>query len=265
MTVAAFMDLALYHPEFGYYARADQRSGRAGDFFTSVDVGPLFGELLEIQLAEMAGILNSTFQIPNCDLVEVGAGNGRLSADILRVARDRDRAFYDSLRLHLVEASAAARAAQQTTLADVADRLASSSASLPSSFEGVLIANEWLDALPTHQVVMREDGLREIYVEAAVGRPFQGRHVGGPERPALRTMEDAPSTPALAEYLERLGVQLEPGWRVEINLRAVEWIRDAAHRLRRGFIVLIDYGHDARELYSPTHPAGTLTTFRGHR
>src|SRR4029079_12222635 len=60
MTVAAFMDLALYHPTLGYYARAAQRSGRAGDFFTSVDVGPLFGDLLEIQIAEMADLLQST-------------------------------------------------------------------------------------------------------------------------------------------------------------------------------------------------------------
>src|SRR5262245_53459805 len=111
MTVAAFMDLALYHPELGYYARADQRSGRAGDFFTSVDVGPLFGELLAIQIAEMARILHSKFQIPNFDLVESGAGNGRLSADILRATRERDPASYASVQLHLVEASAAARAA----------------------------------------------------------------------------------------------------------------------------------------------------------
>src|SRR2546422_3068200 len=113
MTVAAFMDLALYHPDFGYYARAAQRSGRAGDFFTSVDVGPLFGELLEIQLAEMSDILGGHMGPPlhdvgadqrprpsergwgpasreEClgpfDLVEAGAGNGRLSADILHAA-----------------------------------------------------------------------------------------------------------------------------------------------------------------------------------
>ena len=58
---------------------------------------------------------------------------------------------------------------------------------------------------------------------------------------------------------------LEPGWRAEINLRAVDWIRDAARRLRRGFIILIDYGHEARELYSATHATGTLTTFAQHR
>src|SRR5258708_16526913 len=164
MTVAAFMDLALYDSEHGYYARAAQRSGRAGDFFTSVDVGPLFGEVLEVQLAEMSRILNSKFQIPNFDLVEAGAGNGRLSADILRAAKRRDPDFYESIRVHLVEVSAGARDAQVATLGEVAERLASSGPALPESFEGVLVANELLDALPVHQVVMREDGLREIYV-----------------------------------------------------------------------------------------------------
>ncbi|OLC83384.1 MAG: hypothetical protein AUH72_04545 [Acidobacteria bacterium 13_1_40CM_4_65_8] len=321
MTVAAFMDLALYHPELGYYARADQRSGRAGDFFTSVDVGPLFGELLEIQLAEIASILQATAEVAEnaerihhnsarsarsavaFDLVEAGAGNGRLSADILRAARERDRAFYDTIQLHLVEASAGARAAQRATLADVAERLASSDASFPCSFDGVVIANELLDALPVHQVVMREEGLRETYVisqrrsvldtperhgaRASASdslEPLRGAGAeqqrrgwgpgavrdGGAPRDVknddgLTVIEGPPSTPKLAEYLARLGIELEAGWRVEINLRAVEWIRDAARRLRRGFIILIDYGHEARELYSPTHAAGTLTSYSGHR
>ena len=99
------MDLALYHSEFGYYARAAQRSGRAGDFFTSVDVGAMFGDLLEIQIAEMAELLaaitaegegraeSTAFSadpaVSVFDLVEAGAGNGRLSSDILRAARRR--------------------------------------------------------------------------------------------------------------------------------------------------------------------------------
>ena len=249
------MDLALYDCELGYYARAAQRSGRAGDFFTSVDVGSLFGELIEVQLAEI-------FQIPDLglqifDLVEAGAGNGRLSADILRAAKAHHPDFYDGIRLHLVEASAPARAAQAATLGDVADRLAFSEPVLPESFEGVLIANELLDALPVHQVVMRESGLREIYV--ATSDEPRTTH-----RERLVTIEGPPSTPDLAAYLARVGVTLEPGWRAEINLRAVDWIRDAARRLRRGFMILIDYGHDARELYSAAHSTGTLTTFTKH-
>ena len=269
LTVAAFMDLALYDSELGYYARTARRSGRAGDFFTSVDVGPIFGELVEAQLAEMASILDSTFQIPDFDLVEAGAGNGRLAADILASARRHHPTFYESLRLHLVEASGEARAAQHATLGDLTDRLASSGPALPASFEGVLLANELLDAFPVHQVVMRAHGLREVYVDSATrGRTRDGPgSVPGltPESAALRLVEGPPSTPALADYLDRLGVTLEPGWRAEINLRAVDWIREAARRLRRGFIILIDYGHEARELYSPTHAAGTLTTFARHQ
>ena len=255
------MEAALYDPESGYYARAAQRSGRAGDFFTSVDVGPLFGELLERQIAEMADILRSTTSAEHAprtspdgrapqatvDVVEAGAGNGRLAADVLRAARSRDPDWYDRIRLHLVEASPAARAAQGGVLGELGDRLASSSANLPHSFEGILFANELLDALPVHQVVMRAQGLREVYVDA---------------NRMLR--EGPPSTPALADYLACLGIALEPGWRVEINLRAVEWVRDAARRLRRGFLILIDYGHEARELYSSAHAGGTLTSFTRH-
>jgi SAM-dependent MidA family methyltransferase len=246
MTVAAFMDLALYHPSFGYYARSTRRSGAAGDFFTSVDVGAIFGELLETQIAEMAALLSSHGR-ETIDLVEAGAGNGRLSADILQALRLNHRRIYDRLRLHLVEASPAARDGQRSALGETAERLASSSEKLPAHIDGIIFANEFLDALPTHQVVMREDGLREIYV-----------------RPDLSLHEGPLSTSALAEYLQRLQVKLEPGWRVEVNLRAVDWIRDLARRLDRGFVILIDYGHEARELYSVGHSNGTLTTFARH-
>jgi SAM-dependent MidA family methyltransferase len=260
LTVAAFMDLALYDPGFGYYARAAQRSGRAGDFFTSVDVGPLFGELLEVQIAEMFDLIAGAADDASFDLVEAGCGNGRLSADILRTARQRHPSFYRAIRLHLVEASAAARSAQQSTLDDVGERLESSGPRLPDSFEGVLIANELLDAMPVHQVVMRDEGLREIYVTTR--HRDRGHDSSGD---MLHLVEGPLSTPALEDYLDRLGVALEPGWRAEINLHAVEWIREAARSLRRGFMILIDYGHEARELYSPSHAAGTLTSFNRHR
>ena len=85
-----------------------------------------------------------------------------------------------------------------------------------------------------------------------------------PREAPCDTIEGPPSTPELAAYLDRLGIALEPGWRAEINLRACEWIRTAARRLARGFIIVIDYGHEARELYSVTHAGGTLTTFARH-
>jgi SAM-dependent MidA family methyltransferase len=255
MTVAAFMDLALYHPQLGYYARAARRSGRAGDFLTSVDVGSIFGALLALQIEEMFDILSASFSpdaAPSVSLVEAGAGDGRLSADILRILRQRSADRARHVQLHLVEASAAARSAQRETLGDVADALVSSSPSLPASFEGVLLANELLDAFPVHQVVMGATGLQETYVVEAGG----GR---------LETIEGPLSTPALVDYFASNGTTLEPGWRAEVSLRAMDWVRQAARSLQRGFIVIIDYGHEASELYSVSHASGTLTTFSNHR
>jgi SAM-dependent MidA family methyltransferase len=139
---------------------------------------------------------------------------------------------------------------------------------VPDGIEGVVFANELLDAFPVHQVVMRDDGLREVYVDCRADlfdRPrsdLRRADFSGP--PRLRLREGPPSTPALAEYLDRLHIELEPGWRAEINLRAVEWVRAVAQRLRRGFIILIDYGHEAHQLYSASHSSGTLTTFTRH-
>jgi SAM-dependent MidA family methyltransferase len=199
--------------------------------------------LLAEQIAEMAGHLAAD----RFALVEAGAGNGRLSADVLHTLSRRHPDVYERVALHLVERSPAARDAQAAVLGPAAEKLTSSADSLPDRFEGVLLANELLDALPVHQVVQRSDGLREIYVSAEGGR--------------LRTVEGPLSDPELAAYLARIDVRLEPGWTVEINLKAVEWVRDAARRLTRGFIILIDYGHHAGELYSASHSGGTLTTF----
>ncbi len=121
ISFAEFMDISLYHPELGYYARAAQKTGRAGDFFTSVDVGPIFGELLAKQFAEMWRILQTQSPIPNLqslrfDLVEAGAGSGRLARDVLDAAKRTDSEFYAAIRLSLVEQSPAARAAQVETL-----------------------------------------------------------------------------------------------------------------------------------------------------
>ncbi len=246
LTFADYMKLALYHPEHGYYSRAEKRSGRAGDFFTSVDLGPLFGELLAGQFAEMWRILG----ILEFDLVEVGAGSGWLSRDILDAAKTSDPAFYASLRLQLVECSRKARASQPETLVQHIDRLAASLPSLPIAVSGAIFANELLDALPTHLVVMTESGLRETFVDA-VGDQLVKRT--GPL-----------STPDLETYFTHLDLKPDPGWCGEVNLSAIAWVQEAARKLQRGFLLLIDYGHDARELCSETHSTGTLTTYRHH-
>jgi SAM-dependent MidA family methyltransferase len=247
ITVAEYMELALYHPEHGYYARASRRSGRAGDFFTSVDVGPLFGQMLARQFVEMWLILDrGAF-----DLVEAGAGDGRLASDILDAAVRYHADFYEAIRLHLVERSPAARARHHAVLGVHASRPAASAATLPEKVSGVIYANELLDALPVHVVRMTQDGLREIWIDLDGDR--------------LHEIDRAPSTPDLSEYLERVGTALLPGARAEISLSALTWITTAARALDRGFLVIIDYGHEAEELYSGSHATGTLAGFRAHR
>ena len=250
LTVAAFMEMALYHPELGYYTRAPRRTGRAGDFYTSVDVGPQFGALLAAQIDEMRRVHAGGDGATGFDLVEVGAGNGQLARDVLDAAASAYPALHAAARLTLVETSPAARGAHAETLGPHRDRLHASTAVLPERVSGVIVANELLDALPTHAMTMTEDGLQEVYVDADGGSFFER---AGP-----------PSSPALAGYLDRLGVTPAPGWRGEVNLAAVDWVRNASRSLTRGFLILIDYGHPARELYAGHHASGTLTTFQRH-
>ncbi len=251
LTVADFMALALYAPGAGYYARAVQRSGRTGDFFTSVDAGPWFGRLLAARFGAWLQELEDRGGSDHWDLVEAGAGNGRLSRDVLDALSASHPDLYRRTTLHLVERSEAARAAQAVTLSGHAALLGRTGPAFPARVAGIIYANELLDAFPVHVVSGTEGGLAEIYVDALA----DGRLV---ER------QGPPSTPALATYLNRLGVTLAPGHRGEINLEALTWMRDTASRLSRGYLVLIDYGHDAASLYSPERPAGTLATFHRH-
>ena len=269
---AEFMELSLYHPELGYYARAAQKTGRAGDFFTSVDVGAIFGELLAKQFAEMWRVMENgesgvgrgfsqnsakTPPDPVFDLVEAGAGNGRLARDVLDAARRVDPEFYSAIRLSLIEQSPAARAAQRKTLGPHAALLGHSAVELPEDVRGVIFANELLDALPTHAVAMTRDGLREVFVDLA---PSTSSRRSGHFVERLQK----PSTPRIADYLARAGAVMPQGARAEVNLAAEDWLKRAATNLRKGFVLIIDYGHEEAELYGGAHATGTLTSFKHH-
>ena len=104
--------------------------------------------------------------------------------------------------------------------------------------------------MPTHAVVMTENGLREVFVDLT-GNRFVERF-------------EELTTPRIAEYLARAGAEMHVGWRAEVNLGAEDWMKSAAESLRRGFIVIIDYGHEERDLYNATHSAGTLTSYKQH-
>ena len=247
VTFAEFMRECLYHPVHGYYSRPSAR--RFGDYYTSVDVHPIFGRLLARQLAEMWELLGSPRPFL---VVEAGAGVGRLAGHILDFSAREFPEFYAALEYVAVERSAARRAEHATHLAaHFAARRVSSADELPRAIAaGCIFSNELLDALPVHRVVMERGTLREVFVALGNG--------GLVEVPAKL------STPALEQYFQEQGIILADGQQAEVCFEACDWMERAGNALERGFLLTIDYGHEARALYDERHNRGTLLAYRGH-
>ncbi|MFO0774723.1 MAG: SAM-dependent methyltransferase [Nitrospiraceae bacterium] len=262
MTVARFMDLALYHPDWGYYMGQGTydvrpRIGFAGDFYTSSDVHPVVGWALAGQLDQIDRLLTSPESIT---VVEVGAGKGLLARDILSACETRFPSLFRRLRYVLIDRSPAHRAMQRETLAPWLDRTAPAAqiiwhddlSDLPqNSVTGLVLSNELVDAFPVHRVQM----LNGTLVEHRIGLTDD----------RLTVETGALSTPALAEYFHRIGVTLADGAIADVNLQAADWIQTVASVLRQGFVITIDYGHSAKDLYGSERRQGTLRSYSKHR
>jgi SAM-dependent MidA family methyltransferase len=253
---AEFMRECLYHPEHGYYSRAGSPGTFSvngaqgfGDYYTSVDVHAIFGRLLARQLAEMWQLLGS----PRPFLaVEAGAGVGRLAAHILDFAARELPEFYGATEYIAVERSTARRAEHAARLAlHFAERRVSTAAEISSAIPaGCIFSNELLDALPTHRVAMEDGRLREVFV--------------GLEGERFTDVLHEPSTPLIERYFREHGITLQEGQHAEVCLDACRWIEGVGRAIGRGFVMTIDYGHEARALYDERHNRGTLLAYRNH-
>jgi SAM-dependent MidA family methyltransferase len=245
---AEFMRECLYHPVHGYYSHVSNR--KLGDYYTSVDVHPIFGRLLARQFAEMWEQLGSPRPFV---LVEAGAGVGRLAGQILDFSARALPEFHAALEYVAVERSSARRAEHAPRLAHhVAAGRASSDAEIPRTIPtGCLFSNELLDALPVHRVAVEHGALREICVGVEGARFVEVRR--------------EPSTPALERYFHEQGITLEEGQQAEVCFEACDWIESAGRALQRGFVLTIDYGREANALYSEHHNRGTLLAYRNHK
>jgi len=247
ITFAEFMRECLYHPAHGYYSRASAR--RFGDYYTSVDVHPIFGRLLARQFAEMWEMLGSPSPFV---VAESGAGVGRLAGHILDFSARALPKFCASLQYIAVERSGARRAEHAARLADhAAAGRASSASEIPRAISaGCIFSNELLDALPVHRVIVENGALRELYVGFESGR--------------FNEVIGKPSTPALERFFHEQGITLEERQQAEVCFEACDWIESAGRALERGFVLTIDYGHEARALYDENHNRGTLLAYRDH-
>jgi len=248
ISFAEYMRECLYHPQCGYYSKGESR--RLADFYTSVDVHPIFGRLLARQLAEMWESLGKPREFA---AVEAGAGTGRLAAQILNFAAQKLPDLYGALRYSAVEQSAARRERQRETLRTYLENgKAESAADLPREIPfGCIFSNELLDAFPAHRVVVNGGALREVYVG------FDGA--------AFTEELGVPTSPEIGRYFDEQQIALREGQQAEVNLEACRWIVEVARRLVRGFVLTVDYGHEAEELYNERHMRGTLLAYSEHR
>ncbi len=229
ITFAAFMERALTEPGLGYYATSDLRPTRVGDFLTAPELHPFFGRCVGRALAARWQGLGSPEPFP---VLEFGAGRGTLARSV------RDGLAADGLTL--------ARALDWRPT-DLPGRHPSPE---PLGGTGAVVANEYLDALPVHRLVVRDGEPREAWVT--------WRDDG------FAWVEGKLSTPSLMEPIEAAGIRLREGQVVEVRPGVAAWVADVARILTRGLLVVIDYGHETEELYGPRRLAGSLVTYQGH-
>jgi len=248
ITFAEYMRECLYHPAHGYYSQPESR--RFADYYTSVDVHPIFGRLLARQFAEMWEQLGRP---PRFQLVEAAAGTGRLASHILDFVQMKLPEFYEALDYVAVERSTA-RCAQlrQRLQSHIQRGRCQTSIEMPGTVPvGCIFSNELLDALPVHRVVQESGHLREIFVTS------DGTTFSDVRMPL--------STCAISDYFAAQEITLIEEQQAEVGLEACDWITEIGRRLDRGFVVTIDYGHEAVDLFDAHHMAGTALAYANHR
>ena len=257
ITFAEYMDLVLYHPEYGYYSSPVVDIGKKGDFFTSVALGKDFGELLAIQLQEMWQKLGypKLFTV-----VEMGAGNGNLAKDILSYWSSNNPEIIAHLQYIIVEKSLSLKQIQQRALQEFNGRIDLKWQSweylLDDSLVGCCFSNELIDAFAVHQVMIDNDKLQEIYLTV--------------ENDSIKEIQDDVSTEYIYKYFDLVAIDwtnkdYPKNYRTEVNLAALDWLNTVSKKLQQGYILTIDYGYPAVKYYHPQRSQGTLQCYYQHR
>lgn len=254
ITFADYMDLVLYHPKKGYYSSAQIDIGSQGDFFTSSSLGSDFGELLAEQFKEMSAVLNSS---DSFTLVEVGAGTGSLAADILHYFKIQYPDFYQNIKYIIVEESQGLIAEQKHKLQEFEIVTWKSWQDITdNSIVGCIFSNELIDAFPVHQIVVEDQTVKEIYLTW--------------ENNQIKEIIDNISSSRLLEYFQLVDIDLTrddypENYRTEVNLKALDWLQVVTNKIKKGYLLTIDYGYSASKYYHPQRYQGTLNCYYQHR
>jgi SAM-dependent MidA family methyltransferase len=235
-----FMEMCLYYPECGYYTSAQEKFGTRGDYYTSPHLTPAFGAAIARQLEQMWEMSGKDI----FTIVEYGAGTGMLCQDVLNCLR-HNPAFYERLQYCIIEKSPVMRRREQQCLGEKVRWIDSIDEIAPVI--GCVLSNELIDNFSVHQVVMH-DVLMEVFVDYDNGF-----------KEVLK-----PASRALCEYFGELGVTLPRGFRTEVNLEVIAWLKSVASSLSKGFVLTIDYGCLSDDLYREFRQDGTLICYNKH-
>ena len=249
MPFVRFMELALYHPQYGYYTDPNRAQiGRSGDFYTSVSVGALFGQLLAQQFEQMWEILG---QPRPFHILEQGAHEGRLAIDVLLWLKQCRPALFSETVYHFVEPSPTLRARQEIRIAEASLSGQVHWTPSPAVETGLWFSNELVDSFPVHRVCHREGHWHESHVV------WENESFGWRDLPITNS--------ELAKAVEQLPLPAIEGYATEINLAARTWMSKIAGAVQRGFFLTIDYGYLEEAYYHPQRSAGTLTGYHHHQ
>jgi SAM-dependent MidA family methyltransferase len=242
-----FMELALYHPDGGYYMSDSTRIGPEGDYYTASHLHPIFGWLLAVQLDEVNRIMNHPQKFT---ILEIGAGKGYIAEGIIDYILTR-LCWKEGWRYIIIEKNPFATAAQRKVLGRYSGLLEwKTKLSQVAPFCGCVLSNELIDAFPVHLLQMGKQP-REIYVGLSA-RGFE-------------QIDDDLSTDDLAAYIERYEIPRVTGYRTEANLKIKEYLTSLNQILCQGVVITIDYGYAAREYYDPQRRTGTLLCYSNHQ
>jgi SAM-dependent MidA family methyltransferase len=252
ITFRDWIEAALYHPQYGYYCKTEKtRWGREGDYRTSPERTQLFAATFAHYFASLDAQLGTpdTFTV-----VEAGAGGGYFAHSLLASMRERFQQLYSRMNYLIDELSGESSNVSTERLTEFTDKVRPAKLEDVAPVEsGVVFGNELLDAFPVHRVTVQERQLREFYVGVNSSNEFEWQ---------LRPV----STTAIERYFSDAGVFPSEGQIAEVNLEIDRWLALVASKLTSGFVVLVDYGADASDLFtSPHYSDGSLRAFRSHQ
>ena len=251
LSFCRFMELALYHEEYGYYTDPSRsRVGKNGDFATSVSVGAAYGRLLAIRIHQ---VWEAHGRPQIFSVLEIGPEDGSLALDILKAARQRDSEFYQSLHYTACEPGARKREALAKSFAATGEpnlRVIAAPSEAKAEY-GIVLGNEVLDALPVHLVRWSGSSWEEMYV--------------GLKNDKLVWTISSCSEGPLSHHLSKLPVDLPAGYTTEVSLNLFPLIKELADTFEDSLLLLVDYGFERSEYYHPDRCEGTLQTYTRHQ